>query len=114
MFRWFELYTCAKTAGEDGQEVVAVSPYMITTQPNMSSTEVRLTICPSSLRNNTVYVRYYILLANLIVMALGPLLIMSVLNTLLYKAIKRREVVNVGSPIAESCKIRNMLNVRLI
>ena len=89
MFRWFELYTCAKTAGEDGQEVVAVSPYMITTQPNMSSTEVRLTICPSSLRNNTVYVRYYILLANLIVMALGPLLIMSVLNTLLYKAIKR-------------------------
>ena len=66
-----------------------MSPGMITTQPNMTDLEVRLTICPTRLRKNISYVRYYILLANLIVMALGPLLIMSVLNTLLYKAIKR-------------------------
>ena len=87
--RWFELFTCVKTGGQLEEEVMAVSPNMITTQPNMTDTEVRLTICPTSLRNNISYVRYYILLANLIVMALGPLVIMSVLNTLLYKAIKR-------------------------
>ena len=62
---------------------------MITTRPNTSSQEVALSICSSDLRDNTNYVRYYILLANFIVMALLPLLIMSVLNTLLYKAVRR-------------------------
>ena len=68
---------------------MAVSSDMITIQPNTSHQEVTLSICSSDLRNNTNYVRYYILLANFIVMALVPLLIMSVLNTLLYKAVRR-------------------------
>ena len=84
-YGWFELYTCIKTTEEE----LAVSPNMITIQPNTSHQEVTLSICSSDLRDNTNYVRYYILLANFIVMALVPLLIMSVLNTLLYKAVRR-------------------------
>ena len=68
---------------------MAVSPNMITLQPNTSHQEVTLSICSSELRDNTNYVRYYILLANFIVMALVPLLIMSVLNSRLYKAVRR-------------------------
>ena len=84
-YGWWELYTCIKTPEEE----VAVSSDMITIQPNTSHQEGTLSICSSDLRNNTNYVRYYILLANFIVMALVPLLIMSVLNTLLYKAVRR-------------------------
>ena len=69
--------------------MVAVSPDMITTNSNTSYQEATLSICSSDLRDDTNYVRYYILLANFIVMALVPLLILSVLNTLLYKAVSR-------------------------
>ena len=83
-YGWFELYTCMKTPEE-----VEADPNMIPSQPKTSQQEVRLAICSSDLRDDTNYVRYYILLANFIVMALLPLLIMSVLNTLLYKAVRR-------------------------
>ena len=84
-YGWFELYTCVKTP----EEVLAVSPNMITLQPNTSHPEVSLSICSSDLRDDTNYVRYYILLANFLVMALIPLLIMSVTNTLLYREVRR-------------------------
>ena len=51
--------------------------------------KVNVSICATEMRDNTDYVRYYILLANFLVMLLVPFIILSVLNTLLYKAVKR-------------------------
>ena len=68
---------------------MAVSPFMISFQPNTSLQTVNLSVCATKMRDNTEYVRYYILLANFLVMALAPLVILSVLNTLLYRAVRR-------------------------
>ena len=55
----------------------------------MSGEPANITVCPTSLRDNPDYVRYYILVANFVVMVLIPFIILSVLNTMLYKAVKR-------------------------
>jgi hypothetical protein len=46
-------------------------------------------LCPTELREDPVYVRDYILLANFLVMALIPFLLLSLLNFLLYRTITR-------------------------
>ncbi len=46
-------------------------------------------LCPTELRRNATYVRDYILLANFLVMALIPFLLLSLLNFLLYRTITR-------------------------
>jgi hypothetical protein len=46
-------------------------------------------LCPTELREDPVYVRDYILLANFLVMLLLPFLLLSLLNFLLYRTIKR-------------------------
>ena len=71
---------------------VPVSPLNISLQEDriiVAGEPVNITVCPTSLRDNTDYVRYYILVANFVVMVLIPFIILSVLNTMLYKAVKR-------------------------
>ena len=72
--------------------VLPVSPFNMTIKENrliLAGEEVNISICATDLRDNTNYVRYYILLANFLVMVLIPFIILSVLNTLLYKAVKK-------------------------
>ena len=71
---------------------VPVSPLNISLQEDriiVAGEPVNITVCPTSLRDNTDYVRYYILVANFVVMVLIPFIILSVLNTMLYKAVKQ-------------------------
>ena len=58
--------------------------------------ELKFAICSTDLRDDPGYIRDYILLANFIVMAFLPFVILTVINTMLYRAITRF-IIRVGN-----------------
>ncbi|XP_023336275.1 FMRFamide receptor [Eurytemora carolleeae] len=54
---------------------------------NQSITDENPTLCPTKMRNDPMYIRYYILLANFFMMGLLPFIILAVTNFLLYKTV---------------------------
>jgi len=96
--RWNELFTCIKTHNE----TVHIGPTMfysiLTNSSDLEDLEivypVKYSICPTEMRDNHSYIRDYILLANFIVMAFLPFLILTVINTMLYKTITRTNSTN--------------------
>ena len=57
-----------------------MSPLNISLQEDriiVSGEPANITVCPTSLRDNPDYVRYYILVANFVVMVLIPFMILS-------------------------------------
>ena len=55
---------------------------------------VKISICPTEMRDDPGYTRDYILLANFIVMAFIPFLILTVINTMLYQTITKSTAAN--------------------
>ena len=98
ILRWNELFTCIKTHNE----TVHIGPTMfysiLTNSSDLEDLEivypVKYSICPTEMRDNHSYIRDYILLANFIVMAFLPFLILTVINTMLYKTITRTNSTN--------------------
>ena len=56
-----------------------------------------LGICPTELRKNVFYIRYYILLGNFVVMVLIPFVLLISLNSFLYKIIIRKRILRSSS-----------------
>ena len=59
------------------------NPLMFVSRPQ------NYTICPSEMRTDASYIRDYILLANFLVMALVPFLVLSLTNSCIYRSISR-------------------------
>ena len=55
---------------------------------------VKISICSTTMRDDPAYTRDYILLANFIVMAFIPFLILTVINSMLYQTITRSTAAN--------------------
>lgn len=69
---------------------------LFTNSTNYTSGEdgVKISICPTEMRDDPGYTRDYILLANFIVMAFIPFLILTVINSMLYQTITRSTAAN--------------------
>ena len=93
VFRWNELYTCVRTGANNTKE--RVDPQMMYTlysrmvNSSIEEEEIKFSICSTELRDNPRYIQDYILLANFIVMAFVPFVILTVINTMLYRTITR-------------------------
>ena len=74
-----------------GNETFPIGPSTLWSVANLNITavddNVTVSICATEMRDNPIYVQGYILLANFIVMAFLPFLILTITNTMLYRTI---------------------------
>lgn len=112
--RFMEVYTCSHTS--DDREI---SPVERVTQHqadpeneipdiNFSSFEV-LSICPTELRTNLLYIQYYILLGNFVIMVLVPFVLLVILNGYLYRVIISKRIIRSSARQTRDQKIARIL-----
>jgi len=94
--RWNELYTCIKHRNDTHDWATRAGPALLLhTLTNSSAMEDKnFSICATEFRDDPDYIRYYILLANFIVMAFLPFLILTIINSMLYKTITNTSTTN--------------------
>ena len=96
-FRWNELYTCIKIS--QNESIPVSRTILFTNSTNYSSWGggVNISICATPMRDSSGYTRDYILLANFLVMAFIPFLILTAINSMLYRTITKSTTANMRS-----------------
>ena len=77
-------------------------------ETNSSSFEV-LSICPTELRRNLLYIQYYILIGNFVIMVLVPFVLLVILNGYLYRVIISKRIIRSSARQTRDQKIAKIL-----
>lgn len=118
--RFMEVYTCSQTTDDrETSQVQRVTqhqpdPKNISNnfkeiyETNSSSFEV-LSICPTELRRNLLYIQYYILIGNFVIMVLVPFVLLVILNGYLYRVIISKRIIRSSARQTRDQKIAKIL-----